>query len=258
MKPGRLWMAILLLMALVGCVQSSPRRDRTIPWRKDFSRTYAVDFDGNRRPRQVTVYAAYSDDLLKTLLFSVDGAAVQTLDLGADVITELQILKPDHRDARELLVIVTGLVTTAGGPVVHAFWWDARTGKLQFDSMGSVPDDDEFQSRRLEEIDLNRDGHNDLKTAQVIDLEGYRHSDLPVWISYWNWNWQRRKWELAVREFQGVYQQQLGDLRDLLSQNSACAPEEQADCEVNRSVLEQVIGEKEESLGLSGPPRRAK
>jgi len=257
-KPGRLWMAILLLMALVGCLKSSPRRDRTIPWRKDFSRTYAVDFDGNRRPRQVTVNAVYSEDLLKTLLFSVDGAAVQTLDLGADVITELQILKPDHRDARELLVIVTGLISSAGGPVVHAFWWDAKTGKLQFDSMGTVPDDDEFQSRRLEEIDLNRDGHTDLTTAQVINLEGYRHSDLPVWISYWNWNWHRRKWELAVGEFQGVYQQQLGDLRDLLSQNSACSPEEQADCEVNRSVLEEVIGEKEESLGLSGPPRRAK
>ncbi len=258
MKPGRLWMAILLLMALVGCVKSGPRRDRTLPWRKDFSRTYAVDFDGSRRPRQITVHATYSEDLLKTIFFSVDGAPVQTLDLGADVITEIQILKPDHKDARELLVIVTGLITSAGGPVVHAFWWDAKTGKLPFDSVGPVPDDDEFQSRRLEEMDFNQDGHSDLKTAHVIDLEGYRHSDLPVWTSYWDWNWQRRKWELAVREFQGRYQQQLSDLRDLLRQNSACAPEEQTDCDANRAVLEQVIREKEELLGLLRPSRSAK
>ncbi len=258
MKRGRHWIAVVLLMALAGCVKSTPRRDRTIPWRKDFSRTYTVDFDGTRRPRLATLTATYFDDLLKTIAFSVDGTPVQTLDLGADVITEIQILKPDHKDARELLVVITGLVTSAGGPVIHAFWWDARTRKLYFDSMGPVPDDDEFQSRRLEEIDLNQDGHNDPKTMHVIELEGYRHSDLPVWISFWNWDWQRLKWELAVRGFEGGYQQQLNDLRDLLRQNSACAEEEQADCDANRAVLEQVIREKEELLGLTKPARSAR
>jgi hypothetical protein len=237
------------MMLLAGCVQSSPRRDRTLPWREDFTRTYAVDFDGSRRAHQITIQATYSDDLLKTISFSVDGIGVQTLDLGADVITEIQILKPDHKEARELLLIVTGLVTSPGGPVAHAFWWDAKSRKLEFDSMGPVPDDEGFESQRLEEMDLNEDGRCDLKTAQVIELEGYRHSQLPVWRSYWNWDWQKRRWRLAVNGFQGIYQQQLADLRDLLSQNSACAPEEMPDCESNRSLLEQVIQEKEEALG---------
>ncbi len=258
MKRAGICLLMALWMALGGCVKSTPRRDRTLPWRKDFARTYAVDFDGKRRPHQVTVNATYADELLKSISFSVDGMPIQTVDLGADVITETQMLKPDHKDGRELLVIVTGLITSAGGPVVHAFWWDAKTKKLHFDSMGPVPDDDEFQARRLEEIDLNQDGHSDLKTMQVIELEGYRHSDLPVWISYWDWDWQRLKWEMAVRGFQGPYQQQLNDLRDLLRQNSACAAEEQPDCDANRAVLEQVIREKEELLGLSKPSRSAK